>query len=198
MNKSKICFLKTLMFFFIITAPCNSVSLTLFKPELQLVWNLNHASMRLKMNIAKWPAELRTLQNSLKFNAMDPQEGYVLYSFVQQIWFATEAMQYIFKYLLCHTLLITVNGRAHMEQQRHLWYPLQYIVRTVEKTRLRPGNACQNASERSLLFNTGKFVKKQVSFFKSLLKSSFLLFYSPRQNFRRELLEKHFVLKCHC
>lgn len=76
--------------------------------------------------------------------------------------------------------------------------PLQYIVRTVEKTRLRPGNACQNASQRSLLFNTGKFVKKQVSFFKSLLKSSFLLFYSPRQNFRRELLEKHFVLKCHC
>lgn len=148
MNKSKICFLKTLMFFFIITAPCNSVSLTLFKPELQLVWNLNHASMRLKMNIAKWPAELRTLQNSLKFNAMDPQEGYVLYSFVQQIWFATEAMQYIFKYLLCHTLLITMNGRAQMERQR-LQYPLQSIVRTVEIFRVRLWQLVLNASQCS-------------------------------------------------
>lgn len=139
--------------------------LCLFKGELQLVWNLNHVSMRLKMNRAKWHAEFRTLHNSLSFNATDLQEDYILYFFVHQIWFATEAMQYIFKYLLCHTPLIIVNGRAHMEQQRHLWYPLQYIVRTVEKTRLRPGNACQNASQRSLLFNTGKFVKKQVSFF---------------------------------
>lgn len=109
---------KYLWFFLIKTATCNSVSLTLFKAKLQLVWNLNHASTRLKMNSAKWPAELRTLQNSLSFNAMDPQEGFVLYSFVPQIWFATEAMQYIFKYLLCHTLLITVNGRAQMERQR--------------------------------------------------------------------------------
>lgn len=109
---------KYLWFFLIKTATCNAVSLTLFKAKLQLVWNLNHASMRLKMNSAKWPAELRTVQNSLSFNAMDPQEGFVLYSFVPQIWFATEAMQYIFKYLLCHTLLITVNGRAQMERQR--------------------------------------------------------------------------------
>lgn len=163
MNKSKICFLKTLMFFFIITAPCNSVSLTLFKPELQLVWNLNHASMRLKMNIAKWPAELRTLQNSLSFNAMDPQEGYVLYSFVQQIWFATEAMQYIFKYLLCHTLLITVNGRAQMERQR-LQYPLQSIVRTVEIFRVRLWQLVLNASQCSPFFNTWKSVMKQFYF----------------------------------
>lgn len=109
---------KYLWFFLIKTATCNSVSLTLFKAKLQLVWNLNHASTRLKMNSAKWPAELRTLQNSLSFNAIDPQEGFVLYSFVPQIWFATEAMQYSFKYLLCHTLLITVNGRAQMERQR--------------------------------------------------------------------------------
>lgn len=66
------------------------------------------------------------------------------------------------------------------------------------KDQIKTWQCLSNASQRSLLFNTGKFVKKQVSFFKSLLKSSFLLFYSPRQNFRRELLEKHFVLKCHC
>lgn len=57
------------------------------------------------------------------------QEQHVLYFFVQQIWFQTEAMQYIYKYLLWHTPLITVYGHAHMERQHHLQYPLQSIVR---------------------------------------------------------------------
>lgn len=122
--------------------------LCLFKGELQLVWNLNHVSIRLKMNRAKWHAEFRTLHNSLSFNATDLQEDYVLYFFVHQIWFATEAMQYIFKYLLCHTLLITMNGRAQMERQR-LQYPLQSIVRTVEIFRVRLWQLVLNASQCS-------------------------------------------------
>lgn len=104
-------------------------------------------------------------------------------------------MQYIFKYLLCHTSQITVNGRAHMEQQRHLQYPSQYIVRTVEKIRLRRGTACAKwqSACAACFVQYCEVCQETVLSFKSLIKRFFYLIPSDKIFFR-ELFEKHSVL----